>query len=48
MSEKTWVKMENESGIKEKMKLMSRGKCVNPVSVEAFDIFSRGEISELV
>ena len=35
-SEKTLVKKEKKS----------QGECVNPVSVEAFDIFSQGKISE--
>ena len=43
-SEKTEVQKEKESGRKERMKRLSRGNV--PVSIEAFDIFSQGEISE--
>ena len=39
-------KGKRESGRKEKDETVVMRNCVNPVSVEAFDIFSQGEISE--
>ena len=46
-SQKTQVK--RGEGVREKGKdeTVVKRKCVNPVSVEAFDVFSQGEISEL-
>ena len=46
--EKTEEKKENESGRKGEDETVVKRKCVNPVSVEAFVIFSYGEISECV
>ena len=46
-SRKTWEKRKESQRERErKIKRLSRGNVLTPVSVEAFDIFSQGEMSE--